>query len=188
MYDYGDDGVDDVPSTGALSDLSQLANKALRAEALCAQKEEELKAAKEELNVVRRREIPDAMSDAGVDEFTTGAGVKITIKPIVSCSLAKKKNERVDQAIDYLIADKNGGIVRRSVIVEFNLEDTDRAKELTQWVAENMPEASVQVLRTVNAATLKSLIKKWYADGKSFPADLFKASTFDEAKIVVSKK
>lgn len=101
-----------------LSDVTVKAQRTLDLIASIQEAEKILAGAKQELQVLQEKELPDAMTAAGMTEFTHISGKKIVIKDVVAGAPPKAT---FDQALSWLREHDHDGIIKRSISVSVNL-------------------------------------------------------------------
>ena len=144
-----------LPTQEQLNNISKLVQHQLHLENIVAEKEAQLKEAKEELRKVKEEDLPTALQEAGTEEFKTTDGFKVKVKTGYAGSISKA-NERL--AYQWLGEHGYGGIVKTKLDLSFGKNEEDKAKE-AELVLHN---AGFQYgrKRSVHASTLKSFINE----------------------------
>lgn len=127
-----------------------------------AQQNKVLLAEKEDLE---RRQIPDALTEAGVSEFTTLEGLKVSTKFIVGSI----PNETKNKAFEWLDSHGHSDIIKRAVEVKFDKGSTDAAEKAAQSMREMGFDPKVTL--SVHAQTFMSFAREQINKGKMLPLD-----------------
>lgn len=127
-----------------------------------AQRSKELNTRKMELET---KEIPNALTEAGVSEFTTLEGLKVSTKFVVGAIPAERKTE----AYEWLDSHGHGSIIKRSVEVSFD-KNSEAAAETA---AKTMRELGLNPKTSLNihAQTFMSFARDQIQNGKILPLD-----------------
>lgn len=163
-----------------LRSLGTLIQHMQEEEAEVARLEKALKAAKERLYAIRDQAIPDAMEEAGLEEFKTTDGTVVGVKRGFSCSIAGDKKY---PALQWLDRHGHGAVIKRSVQVAFDKEQQDMAAALSEELRREYPNVKEDM--SVHPSTLKSLLRELLARGEAVPLDMF--GVYEYRKAVVKK-
>lgn len=177
MLDYGEDALKET-SDDVLGRLSKLAEKQADAEAEVARLETDLKSAIERLNEIAEREIPSLMDEVGVKEFKTSSGLSIIIDEKMRASIPKARS---GEAVAWLEANGHADLVKRKIVIEFNKDEEERAKEFMAKIAEDNLRVSDE--NTVHPQTLSAFVKEQLKKGVDVPMELFGAFWQRKSKI-----
>lgn len=135
-----------------------------------------------EFQFLTTRTLPDAMGTAGILEFKTNDGVKVSIKEIVSGSLPKEETQR-KAAFEWLIANGGADLIKEHVQLEFGRGQHNEAamvkgelEKLGQTFAAN---------ETVHSSTLAAFARERMRAGEPLPLELLGLYAGRAAKIVV---
>jgi hypothetical protein len=145
--------------------------------------EDSLKQLKEKHRTIVEDTLPKMMRSTKVHEFKTENGLKVVLKPTITCSVLVANRE---PAWDWLEQNKHGGILKREVSVAFGVTDATLAQECAKYLAEKY-NRTVDSRRWAEPQTLKALIKSLIEEQKSVPRDLFGIREFDVADIKAVK-
>lgn len=163
--DYVNDG------TAAVVDLSQLhelAEKQIAAEAEVARAEAELQKAKDVLKDLCEFKVPELMDSIGLEEFKTRTGVRIKVEEKIRASIPKA---RTLEAFAWLRENNHAALIKRFVKVEFGKGEDEKADELLKELAKL--GFSGEQDASVHAQTLAAFVRERLKDGKELPLDLF---------------
>lgn len=174
-----------APNDNMLKSVSSIAERAVALEDEIAALEELLKRKNEEYRRITEHELPQAMQDVGMKDFslTDGSRVEATL-----ITRASPKVEMRPEMYRWLRENNLGDIIKTEVSVAF---PAGREKEATvlrdvikQTVGEKLrPELS----ESVHANTLTAFVKKRLAEGKSLPLATFGVWQGTVAKITRPK-
>jgi hypothetical protein len=140
--------------------------------------ERDLKAAQVVETELREKVIPGLMDELGMQAFETQSGFTIRIVENVFANISE---ERKAAAHAWLDKNGHGGMIRRKVLVEFNREQGEDAKQLATDLHGKYPAVSQEM--AVNGNTLKAWAKRMLEDGEDIPLSLFGVHTQKVAKI-----
>lgn len=165
-----------IPTEEKLKRLSNLCQYQIDKEDLITNLENQVKAAKEELNKVSEFEIPELMSEIGIREFKLSNGLKVTVKPFFS---GKITDENAGEAYDWLDQRGFSDIVKGELIVQFRRnEDVTEIMELAHQLNFDTKEKM-----GIHHQTLSAFIKEQITEGKDLPRELFGVYTGFKTKI-----
>lgn len=114
---------------------------------------------------LEERDIPEALTEAGISEFVTLEGLKVSTKFIVGSIPAERK----DEAFRWLDDHGHGDIIKRGVQVSFDKGSTaaaDRAAEAMRAMG-----LDPKVTLNVHAQTFMSFAREQIAKGTMLPLD-----------------
>lgn len=176
IYDYSDY---EEPVRGSVThDLSRLGEELRQAQAELETQELQLKRAKERVEDLSEKIIPELMDKLGFQEFVTNSGFRIKITENVYVSVSREKRSAV---IKWLDDNGHGGMVKRNVTIAFNRDQEDRAKKLLTDLSKDYP--GVKEESKVEPSTLRSWVTKRLESGLDVPLDLINVHTAKIAKI-----
>lgn len=166
-----------------LTVVSDLCHKQLLLEQAVNLAEETLKKLKADLDQVRYVDLPNALAETGLDLIGLPSGERIEVKQKYYASIPV---DRKQEAFQWLENHDAASIIKNVVKTEFGKGENELAKQAMQALAELGFRATQDM--SVHPMTLKSFIKDLYERGIEFPADLFGATTVNEAVIKLPKK
>jgi len=182
VYDYGDDAkIEITPKT--LEHLTGLAHRQEECEREVVRCEARLKDAQKALKEVSEYEIPKALDELGLQDFTTSDGLFIEVAESLRVSLPGRENENRAKAMDYLDTLGLGSIIKNTVSVQFGKGEEDAAKELVSELEEDERGLNVTQDMNVHAATLKKNLKDLMEQGKEVDLSLFNGYISRASKI-----
>lgn len=126
---------------------------------------------------LEEQEIPTALTEAGVSEFTTLDGIKVGTKFIVGSIPAEAK----DEAFRWLDEHGFGGIIKRGVQVNFDKGSTEAAEKAAEAMRAMGLEPKVTL--NVHAQTFMSFAREQIQNGNMLPLD--KWGVFHGTKAVI---
>lgn len=172
-------------SNEGLALISSLAQAQFDAALKVASLEDDLKEAKRELAKISEVDLPEAMKENGVKDFTTTTGLKITLKEDVNVGITEAKRE---EAYNWLTENGYDGLIKSDLALHF---DRDHLKDAEKLVAQLGKKGyDVEFKQNVHYQTLKAFVKERMADTESetpFPLDLFGARPY-QVSVVKGKK
>jgi hypothetical protein len=174
--DYGSDTQPEDES--GLAKLSKLADEQAKAEAKVAELEGQLESAKKALSDLSEHQIPQLMTELGVEKFKTTSGLEIEIDAKMRASIPKA---RTTEAVGWLEEHGFGDLVKRSFKAMFGREQQEEAKKFAELMREK--GISAEEKEEVHPQTLSAWVKEQLEQGKDIPLDLFGAFWQRRAKI-----
>lgn len=172
-----------VASDDALATIAALAQQQYEAMLEVARAEDKLKEAKKVLMRISTEDLPTALEAAGIKEFTTKDGLKVTVKEDVTCGITEANREL---AYQWLIDHDFAGIIKSEISVSFGKEELEAAEELADEIREKGYD--VDFSQNIHAQTLKAFVKERMADTEvkpedAIPLDLFGARPYSVATV-----
>lgn len=172
-------------SESELSKIVALGNELCALEADMATLEAELEKAKERLNQIQLKELPDAMSQIGLSEFTLTNGIQLAVAPIYQCSVSDADPELKAKALKWLRTHDAGDLIKHEFKCALGVEAEALVASLRGFL--NKKQIPFKDGQSVNAATLKSFMKECIEAGKEFPLDIFRGYFGKKASITNNK-
>ena len=121
------DGEMTAPAALQLNDLQIMVNKALELQRQLDQLSAMGDEINKELNTILTKSLPDQRAAAGVPEFKTEEGAKVSIKEFVHGSLPKEP-ERRKAALKWLVSAKAGGLIKSKITIDLEKGQTKEKK------------------------------------------------------------
>lgn len=188
---------DRVPQTDSLVRCREAARMIQVQRLIVQTKEEELKAAQEELARLETQVLPEIMSEVGIPQFSLEDGSSIGVADEYYAHISK---EHQALAHGWLRANNFGDLVKNQYTVSFGRGEDAKAQELEQTLKANGYEFENR--ESVHANTLKAFIKERYETAAQAasqstspetqatlpPADLFGIHIVKKAVITPPKK
>lgn len=172
-------------STEAINAIGALAKMQLQLEMELAEIDAARDAKAQELRRVSEFDLPEAMTVAGMSEFKTADGAKVTIKKDYIVNISK---EHQAAAYAWLAQNNLDSIIKRDVRVQFGKgEGADADKAVSALHAALGADAAIEDKRAINAQTLKATIKGELAKQVDVPQDLFGLIPLKKAIIKLAK-
>jgi hypothetical protein len=166
-----------------LAEITKLAEKQFEIEKRIAELESQLEKAKAELKTVAENQLPEAMEQVGLGDYTTTTGIYVKVAEEIRASLAAKNRPK---GFDWLEKNNAGGVIKSKVIIEFPRSKLTVANELVQKLRnENLP---ANLERKVEFQTLQCLIKDKLSNGEEVPLDIFSVHRQRVAKVKAGEK
>ena len=164
---YADLRSDDTsPDAKFAKQLNELAIKLQEAEADILEKELALKAAQKRHRELSENIIPSVMGDTV--KYQTVDGLEVEVIKKIRHSLPAERRER---GYDWLEKNKHGSLVKRTVVVAFNIDQQQAANDLMERLRDEFPTTKQE--RKVESATLGAFIKRALDRKEDIPVDLF---------------
>lgn len=160
-FSFEDSGGASAPPD-ALARLNEKLGEAIELKGACDQMEEDLKAAKQQLNALNTQVIPDMMAELGMDEVTQ-RGWQIKVGEFVSGTLPKDEEAKL-KAIHWLEQNDAGDLLRTNLVVNFNRSQHNEALSLAGQIAEQGFAPKVE--STVHPQTLLAFARERLKSGE----------------------
>ena len=146
--------------------------------------ETELSASKARLAMIVEDQLPKIMGEYGVKSFVAADGTEVEVYQHLENSIpAARKRE----AVQWLIDNQHGDVVKSEVAVTFPVKERDKAMKLMAELAVTYG-GSVGIAEWVEPSTIKSILRSRLADGLMVPMALFGARAVEKAKFTEPKK
>lgn len=173
-----------VAPSDALSLLKDCLAEMLDMERVVEQMEEDLKAAKHHLQVIKTSRVPDLMNQVGVSSLTM-EGKVVELTDFVSGSLPKDPEKR-QRAMEWLENEGAAGLLKTEVSIEFGRNQHNEALS----VADDLRNKGYSPLVSSNIApqTLAKFARDRLKAGESIDFELLGLYTGKVAKVKESKK
>lgn len=171
---------EDVPRTtsNSIAMLSELADRQAKAEAEVSRLEDELEKAKAHYRDICERQLPEAMQEVGMEEFSTTTGLKIFIKNDLRANLS---GERLYHGLKWLRDHGNQALIKRVISVPFGAGEDEKAQQTLEKL-EGFPAEDKQ---TVHPQTLAAFIREQLQAGVNIPLELF--GVFQQRVAVITR-
>lgn len=168
-----------------LDRIKELAVKQLELEAKKDKLSEDLKENNIAIEVVRggpgqEGELPAAMQEAEIEEFTLGNGACIAVAINYSMPSMAADSEKRQPMIDWLEKNGHSGMVKNAVTVLFEKGDK-RIEELEAFL--ELQKMAHDKFSSVNAQSLKALIKGLLEDGDDVPLEELGIGVYRQSKV-----
>ena len=180
-FDMGDQAPQ-APAT--LANLQKTLEEATSLEELVDQMEEDLKAAKKNLNYIKSQKIPDMMSELQMSA-TTYNGWKVSVHDFVSGSLPKEEENR-DKAINWISEHGGEDLIKTQVTAEFGRSGHNEAMSLTAELQEQGYNVSAK--SGVHPQTLCAWVRERLKKGEEIDIDTIGIYTGKVAKFEKVRK
>ena len=156
-----------IPKDTELSGVAAIAQKQLELEADVARTEDYLKQLKKDLEQVSTRDLPDALMELGLSGLPLADGTVITIKPFVSASISKNRQE---EAHTWLNNNGHGDLIKN--IISVNTGKDAEAADLAYKALADVGFAP-DTKESVHSQTLKAFVREQVEAGTALPLELF---------------
>lgn len=148
--------IDPAPDKDKLLRITEIARRQYRLERQVEKLETDLKQAQQDLRAIAEVELPNAMADAGVEEFRTDK-VKVELQTNYYPNVPK---DTAELFYDWLIEKGHAPLVKRSIDVEFGMGQK-HWKNLIQYLerARKTFKFEFKVARSVHSSTLRKFVR-----------------------------
>lgn len=184
-YDPSEEAAKPPAATDALARLAVLAEQQEEAETQVEEIEEALRVAKYRLRDIAEVQIPEAMDEAGVEEFTTSSGLKISVAEKILGSLSE---ERSEAAFAWLAEHGYSELIKREFKIVFNKDEEQWAEAFAQELTEREHPLRHEIKRAIHPSTLQAWVKEQLREGVDIPLDTFGVYRSRKSKIERKKK
>lgn len=172
-------------SDESLNKISSLALRQVVLEDELAELEQKLKDKKDDLLRVAERELPDAMSEIGMEEFKLNDGTKIAVKRTFAGTITSKNQATAHK---WLRVNGHGDLIKHTATVKFIKGQEEKAVALFK----QLKKAGLVYTdkEAVNHQTLQAFVREQMTavqeEGAEFPQELF--NVFPVQKATVKRK
>jgi hypothetical protein len=182
-YDYsGHDGFDEADQSDVLGRISKLADIMHETDKEIAKTELIVKQLKEKHRQIAEEQLPELFEQVGQRELRTLRGLPLKLKNKIHTNISKGRKAA---AIAWLDANGQGGMIKRSVIIEFDKTQKEKVEALVRLIGRSWPQNYTDL--NVHPATVKAFVTRQLAEGKKIPADVFGIHCVDVVEITSSK-
>jgi hypothetical protein len=161
-----------------LEALSLMARKSGELEAEIMALEVQLAEKTDQLNIIKRKSMPDIMERLGFESFKMEDGRTIEIEKKINASISA---ENKPLAFAWLREHNCDGIIKMKVGTDFGKGESDLAEKAIKALREAGFDPNVD--ENVHPATLKAFVREQLEEGTDIPIDVFGIFEFKEAKI-----
>lgn len=172
-----------VVDESGMSRMAKLARDQLQLEQRLVELEEEMKEVARTLKQVQEEEIPNLMSELGVQSFKLTDGSEIKVQKYYAASIPK---ERQAEAFDWLNNNGFGDLIKNQVATSFVRGQEQQAEAFAQECVDR--GLAVNTKKWVEPMTLKAFAKEQVERGTGIPSDLFGLYVGNKAKIEKAKR
>jgi hypothetical protein len=185
-FDFGDDGrVSDADAIAALAELDRLTLALERAQAEQKRLDEAAAKAKQLVDRLSTKEIPDLLRRLCMEKGTTKSGLDFVMKQDIRATLAGQ--ERIadrTNGFQWLVENGHGGVIKNKVAVELDRGEDERADALALKLRAEGFDA--QLSKIVDPQTLSALFRELYRAGKIVPVEYF--NVHDNKVVKITRK
>lgn len=145
----------------------------------------------DEINDISSRQLPDLMSEVGVESVGIGNGVTVKLKPWYRAVLPKDPVEQA-AALAWLREHDAGDLVKSTVGVKFSRNEDNLAAEvaghLEQYLEDHGAGRTVDREVTIHHATYTAYVREQLEAGETLPLAVLGASTGTRAVVETKKQ
>lgn len=171
-----------TPGKEQLNDLNAAVNHAVMKAREIEQVEEMLKGLRDEHRKLVEHVIPEAMAAAGVREFKTHDGTKVTVRDYVQGSLPKTEPAR-SQAFAWLVDNGGEDLIKATIEMAFARGDSAMVEQVRRRLDEIQIDYTVK--EDVHASTLQAFARERMRKGEAVPFEDLGIYAGSKAKIEV---
>ena len=150
--------------------ISKLAQMQVDTAATIEEQKQKLKELEQEYRRISEIDLPLAMSEAGMVQFTLLDGAKITVKDDIYASVSKNDQP---QAWRWLEEHGFGDIIKRKVEINIPREKNNLSGKLL-GLLEKAGFVDYSERESIHSQTLNALVREQMEKGVTFPAKIFK--------------
>ena len=164
-----------------VNDAESLSEQALKLKAMekdLADKEDEIKKLKKDIDVISGEVIPTMMQEMNLSSLKLADGSSIEVKPVYGASIPPAKKE---EAFNWLRNNGLGDLIKNEITVSFGRNEDNKAMAYAT-LAQGQGFQPTQKLK-VEPMTLKALVRERLESGKEMPTDLFNVFAGNRTKI-----
>lgn len=172
------------PNDQQLKTITNLAMHQMALEDTLARQELELAETKKKLQKVTETDLPNAMAEANMKDFTLTSGAKITLKDVVRAHISE---ERKDAAFSWLKAHKAGSLIKNDVTLVFGSGQDKLARKFMRDLARRKVAIPFKQKVHVHTGALTAYVKEQLANGVNLPLDTFGVYQGKESKVTRPK-
>lgn len=158
--------VDSGPTAEELATVINLAERQSQLEDRIAELQKELDDTMIILRQIQERDLPEAMSQAGVEDYTLTGGKKVAIDTKIVASPTKAQQPEM---LDWLESNEHEDLIKHEIKVAFGKGEFDRAERLLAWVHANMPKQKIDDKKYVHPQTLSAFVREQMKDQVDLP-------------------
>ena len=165
-----------------LNNIALLAEKQTFLEEKIKTKEQQLKNFKEELKEVAEVQLPDALKETGVSEFSLVDGTKVSVSAFYSARITTENKEK---AFDWFRKNGHADLIKNTVSVSFGRAEDETANSLLMELDGQgfHPEQK----EWVEPMTLKGFVREQVEKGNDLPFATLNIYVGQKTKITKSK-
>lgn len=126
---------------------------------------------KEDLRHIQMNQLPAAMTEIGLSNFSLSNGASLIVKPFYSCSCTDKEPELKERGLKWL-RKEYPSVVKHEVKVTLGVDAVTELKSIRGFL--NKKSIPFKDGQGVHNGTLKALMRECVEAGKPFPLDLFR--------------
>lgn len=153
-----------------LQEVKRLAARLIQIEDEIKDCEERISAAKKEREDIRVKTLPGIMFELGIDRVSID-NHNCSLEPLVQATLPKDPEAR-QNAVDWLVDNGHGGIVKRELTVDLPKGDALTEELVRDAVRAAAPELVVATTYNVHHSSYTALAKQLVKKGVAVPTDL----------------
>lgn len=181
------DDVEEAPieiDDAKVKKISALASQQLDLIERIKAKEEELKALQLALKTNMEADLPNAMSECGVENFTLTGGASVAIEKIVRASIPKT---HLNEGLAFM-RDKAPDLVKHTITIQFDRKDQKFFAKFMRDLAQRKRPVDASIKDSVHAGTLSAYVRRCDEEGVALPEDILGIFRTTAAKVTPGDK
>lgn len=133
----------------------------------------------------REFDLPELMTEAGLSDFTTKSGFRVTLKEKIR--VGQIDNDAKPDAIRYVEEQGEGDLIKTEVGMSFARGQREKAIELLEHIS-SLGYTGMTLKETIHAQTTMSFLKRKLEAGEDVPLNLFGAFIQKYADVKMPKR
>ena len=167
-----------------LKAVTILANRQIDLEDDVARLTNDLAEQQKKLKQVSEVDLPTAMKEIGLKDFSLATGEKIEIKHGLAASITKAHEV---EAFSWLMKNRAGSLIKNQVVVSFGMKQDAMARKFLRDMARRKVRLEYQQKKSVHPQSLAAFCRTQIEEGKEIPMDLLGVYEYDRAKVTRPK-
>ena len=171
MYDEAD-MQSSAPSEDKMTQLANLAQQQLDAEAAVLDAQAKLDQAEKKLKDIKENLLPGLMDELKLQKFSTSTGINIEVKETVRASPGGSKDlERFMRVCKWLKDHGHGRLIKRDISVQFGVGEENEAERLLEQLRPAVDELGKNLVddSNINTATFSAFVRERLEAGEEVP-------------------
>ena len=168
----------EITTDEELSGIAGLAQQLLDVQKEIENTKLKLKDLEELKRSISENALPEALQAANLSEIVLADGTKLSVSEFYKGHISEAHRPA---AVEWLMANGHGGLIKNEVTVKFGKDEDDRARSTVQSLQQQ--GLSPNVKQGVHPQTLNAFVKEQLTGGMDLPADIFGIYVGSRAKI-----
>ena len=168
----------EITTDEELSSIAGLAQQLLDVQKEIENTKLKLKDLEELKRTISENALPEALQAANLSEIVLADGTKLSVSEFYKGHISEAHRPA---AVEWLMANGHGGLIKNEVTVKFGKDEDDRARATVQSLQQQ--GLSPNVKQGVHPQTLNAFVKEQLTNGMDLPSDIFGIYVGSRAKI-----